>query len=290
MSESVPSEHAEPAWTPSFHLDAIAATRAADATSGADPTAVLIAALDLQAGLPGIRRMRHWAHAALAVGAGERALDIGSGTGSEVLEFARRVGSGGQAVGVEPNPAMLAVARARAAAAGTRCRFVEADAYHLPFADDSFDAVRCERVYQHLDDPAAATAEIARVLRPGGRVVLVDSDWHTAVLHPGDPGVVARITTAMLGAVPNAGSGRLLRGLLVAAGFEIDDMGSEAVIFDPATARPMFGEVGGSAVAAEVITEQERDELVAAIEAGIAAGDYHLSVTMFAVLARLPAR
>lgn len=282
------SEHEQPARTPSFHLDGIAAERGADATSGTDPMAVLIAALDVQAALPGIRRMRRWAHEALAVGSGERALDIGSGTGSEVLECARRAGPEGEAVGVEPNPAMLTVARERAAAAGVRCRFVEADAYRLPFDDDCFDAVRCERVYQHLDDPAAATAEIARVLRPGGRAMLVDSDWQTAILHPGDTAVVDRMTSAMLEATPNARSGRRLRGLLVAAGFDIDDMGSEAVIFDPATARPMFDEVGGSALARSVITEQERDELVATIEAGIEAGDYHLSVTMFAVLGHLP--
>lgn len=290
LSESVPSEPEQPARTPSFHLDAIAAARAADATAGADPMALLVAALDLQADLPGIRRMRHWAHGALAVGAGERALDIGSGTGSEVSEFARRVGPEGEAVGVEPNPAMLAVARERAAVAGARCRFVEADAYRLPFDDDYFDAVRSERVYQHLDDPAAATAEIARVLRPGGRVVLIDSDWQTAILHPGDPDVVARMIAAMLEATPDARSGRSLRGRLVAAGFEIDDMGSEAVIWNPAAARPMFDEVGGAALTREVITEQERDELVAAIEAGLAVGDYHLSVTMFAVLAHLPLR
>ncbi len=290
MSESVPSEDEQPARPPSFHLDAIAAARAADATSGADPMARLVAALDLQAALPGIRRMRHWAHAALAVGAGERALDIGSGTGSEVLEFARRVGPDGEAVGVEPNPATLAVARERAAVAGARCRFVEADAYRLPFDDDYFDAVRSERVYQHLDDPAAATAEIARVLRPAGRVVLIDSDWQTAILHPGDPDVVARMIAAILEATPNARSGRFLRGRLVAAGFEIDDMGSEAVIWDPAAARPMFDEAGGAALTREVITEQERDDLVAAIEAGVAVGDYHLSVTMFAVLGHLPIR
>ncbi|NUS94461.1 MAG: methyltransferase domain-containing protein [Nocardia sp.] len=278
------SEQEQPAWTPSFHLDAIAAER----TSGSAATALLVTALDLQAALPGIRRMRGWAHEALAVGPGERALDIGSGTGSEVLEFARRVGSGGAAVGVEPNPAMLAVARDRAAAAAIPCRFVEADAYRLPFGDDHFDAVRCERVYQHLDDPAAATAEIARVLRPGGRVVLIDSDWQTAILHPGDSGVVTRLVAAMLEATPNARSGRLLRGLLAGAGFEIDDMGSEAVIWDPAAARPMFDEVGGSALAREVITEQERAGLIAALEAGIAAGDYHLSVTIFAVLGHRP--
>ncbi|WP_459545127.1 methyltransferase domain-containing protein [Nocardia sp. X0981] len=256
--------------------------------SGADPMAVLVSVLDLQAALPGIQRMRRWAHEVLAAGPGERALDVGSGTGSEVLEFARRVGAGGEAVGVDPNPAMLTAARERAAAAGVPGRFVEGNAYHLPFDDDSFDVVRCERVYQHLDDPAAATAEIARVLRPGGRALLIDSDWQTAILHPGDPEVVGRMTAAMLEATPNAKSGRSLRGLLVAAGFEIDDMGSEAVIWDPTTVRPMFDQLGRSALARGVVTEQELTDLTARIDEGLAVGDYLLSVTMFAVLGHLP--
>ncbi|MBF6219323.1 methyltransferase domain-containing protein [Nocardia abscessus] len=246
--------------------------------------ALLVEILDLQAALPSIRRMRRWGHDALAVGPGERALDIGAGTGSEVLEFAERVGPDGEAVGVDPNPAMLAVAGARAEAAGVRARFVEGTAYRLPFPDDSFDAVRCERVYQHLDDPAAATAEIARVLRPGGRALLIDSDWHTAIAHPGDDDVVARLSEAMLTTTPNPKSGRRLRGLLTAAGFAIDDMGSEAVIWDPETIRPLFAQMTERAHSDGVITEQERRDLAAAMEDGIARGDYHLSVTMFAVL------
>ncbi len=249
--------------------------------------ALLVEILDLQAALPGIRRMRRWGHDALAVGPGERALDIGAGTGSEVLEFAERVGPDGEAVGVDPNPAMLAVAGARAEAAGVRARFVEGTAYRLPFPDDSFDAVRCERVYQHLDDPAAATAEIARVLRPGGRVLLIDSDWQTAIVHPGDEDVLARLSEAMLTTTPNPKSGRSLRGLLTAAGFAIDDVGSEAVIWDPETIRPLFAQMTERAHTDGVITDQERRDLAAAMEDGIARGDYHLSVTMFAVLGHL---
>ncbi|MGW0177785.1 methyltransferase domain-containing protein [Nocardia sp. NPDC003345] len=286
----MPSEHTvPPERTPSFHLDALAADRdEGPAPPGDDPMALLVTMLDLQAELPGIRRMREWGHRALAAGAGERVLDVGSGTGSEVVDLAARVGPDGAAVGVDPNPAMLAVARERAAAAGVRCRFVEGDVYRLPFDGETFDAVRCERVYQHLDDPDAATDEIARVLRPGGRVLLVDSDWQTAILHPGDTEVVARMTAAMLESTPNARSGRRLRGRLIGAGFEIDDMGSEAVIWDPVAVRPMFGQLGGSALATGVITGDEFGELVAGMDAAIATGDHHLSVTMFAVLAHLP--
>ncbi|WP_063049096.1 methyltransferase domain-containing protein [Nocardia arthritidis] len=275
----MPSE--PPPSIPSFHVNAIPD---ASRPNTDDPMAALVGILDLQAALPGIRRMRAWGHEVLAVQPGERALDIGAGTGTEVIELAGRVGPGGEAVGVDPNPAMLAIARGRAETADSRARFVEGTAYHLPFPDGYFDAVRCERVYQHLDDPAAATAEIARVLRPGGRALLIDSDWHTAIAHPGDDDVMARLSTSLLATTPNPKSGRSLRGLLTAAGFAIDDIGSEAVIWDPQTIRPLFAQMTERARADGVITEQERDDLAATMEAGIAKGDYHLSVTMFAVL------
>ncbi|BDU01608.1 methyltransferase domain-containing protein [Nocardia sputorum] len=278
----MPSESAPP--VPSFHENAIPD---ASRTTGDDPMAALVGILDLQAALPGIRRMRAWGHEVLHVQPGERALDIGAGTGTEVIELAGRVGPDGDAVGVDPNPAMIAIARGRAESADCRARFVEGTAYQLPFPDDYFDAVRCERVYQHLDDPAAATAEITRVLRPGGRVLLIDSDWHTVITHPGDPEVVARLTKAMLATTPNPASGRRLRGLLTAAGFVIDDMGSEAVIWNPETARPLFMQMIASATTGGAITEVEGRDLLAIMEAGIEKGDYHLSVTMFAVLGHL---
>ncbi|GAB2509556.1 methyltransferase domain-containing protein [Nocardia heshunensis] len=259
----------------SFHAEQIDSAQAA----------LLVGILDMQAELPAIRRLRAWAQTALALRPGDHALDIGSGTGSEVIEFADRVGSEGSAVGVDPNPAMLTIAGERAAAAGSAARFVEGSAYHLPFPDASIDGVRCERVYQHLDDPAAATAEITRVLRPGGRVVLIDSDWYTAITHPGDPETVRAMHGWQLSNSPNPASGRTLRGLLTAAGCTVDDMASETLLWNPETARPSFEHLGGAAVAAGAVTPEQFDRLLLDLDAGIARGDYHFSVTMFAVLA-----
>jgi SAM-dependent methyltransferase len=56
------------------------------------------------------------------------------------------------------------------------------DAHALPFTDDSFDATRSERVFQHLAEPAVALAEMRRVTRPGGRVVVTEPDWDTLVI------------------------------------------------------------------------------------------------------------
>lgn len=246
---------------------------------------ILVTILDLQAALPGIQRMRRWAHEVLAVTAGERALDIGSGTGSEVAHFAERVGPDGEAVGVDPNPVMVALARKRAEAAGSTARFVDGSVYQLPFPDGMFDAIRCERVYQHLDDPAAATAEIVRVLRPGGRVLLIDSDWYTAITHPGDPAVVRAMSEVMLADTSNPGSGRRLRGYLAAAGCVIDDIGSEAVIWDAVSGAGLFRHMTNQAVERGAVTAEQQERFHLDLEHGFATEDYHLSVTMFAVLA-----
>ncbi|MFF0490787.1 methyltransferase domain-containing protein [Nocardia sp. NPDC004068] len=242
--------------------------------------------LDVQDHVPGIRQLRDWSHAALDPRPGERVLDVGSGTGTEVLAAAARVGPTGTAVGVDPNPGMIELARARAA--GAAVSFVPGSAYRLPFPDHSFDAVRCERVYQHLEDPRRATAEIIRVLRPGGRVVLIDTDWHTAIVHPADPMILTALHDFLLAGIPNPAAGRRLRGLLAAAGCVVDGVTAAAGVWEPDQFRPPYAELSRRAVAAGVIDAAQRERFLAGLDAGIAAGDHHVAVTLVAVLAHRP--
>lgn len=249
----------------------------------------LIDVHDLQAALPGIRGLRRWAHDALAAAPGESALDVGSGTGSEAMAFADAVGPAGDAVGVEPDPHLLVSAQDRAAQNNSAARFVSGDAYGLPFGADTFDVALCERVYQHLTAPQRGAREIARVLKPGGRVVVMDSDWGTALLHPGDRTVVHEVIETLITNTTNPFSGRRLSGLLTEAGLVVDDIGSHALVQDASIgAGALVARISAMAVARRAITEEQRQHLLAELDAGARTGDIHLSVTMFAVLAHKP--
>ncbi|MFF0541660.1 methyltransferase domain-containing protein [Nocardia thailandica] len=246
----------------------------------------LVDAHDLALTAAGLQRLRQWTHGALALQPGERALDVGSGTGSEVFAFAEAVGPTGAAIGVEPDPRLLATAERKAATSGSSATFHTGDAYGLPFGPESFDAVLCEQVFQHLTAPARAAAEIARVLRPGGRTVVADADWATAIVHPGDPRVVRAVVDTLISATTNPLSGRRLPGLLTGAGLTVTDIGSAALIQDDAAgAGALVGRISSMAVQRGAITVAERDQLLADLTAGAARGDVHISVTLFAVLA-----
>jgi ArsR family transcriptional regulator len=106
-----------------------------------------------------------------------RFLDIGSGTGGLLELVAPRVDS---ALGVDASREMLALARGRLAERGLagRCAVRQADLYRLPLADEAFDAVALQMVLHYAEDPAAALAEAARVLKPGGVLVVVDLAAH----------------------------------------------------------------------------------------------------------------
>ena len=110
---------------------------------------------------------------------GDAVLDVGCGTGTLLIEAAKRVGSYGSAHGVDRSVEMLAYARRKAAAQGVTANFVEESADHLPYLDASFDVVLCTMMLHHL--PAsmqiATIVEMRRVLRPGGRIVIVDMQW-----------------------------------------------------------------------------------------------------------------
>ena len=123
------------------------------------------------------RRWRAAAAAAADLAAGDRALDCCTGTGDLAFALADRVTELGSVVGADFSEAMLERARAKGAERGgaaARVRFEVADTADLPFADDVFHAATVAFGVRNLDDLDRGLSEMARVVRPGGRVVVLE--------------------------------------------------------------------------------------------------------------------
>jgi demethylmenaquinone methyltransferase/2-methoxy-6-polyprenyl-1,4-benzoquinol methylase len=118
-------------------------------------------------------RWRRALVSAVAPEAGQRVLDVATGTGMVAAELLARADC--TVVGIDQSAAMLAGARQRFAAVGQgRVELIEGQAEALPFADESFDALTFTYLLRYVDDPGATVRELARVLRPGGRVASLE--------------------------------------------------------------------------------------------------------------------
>ncbi|GAB3930673.1 hypothetical protein GCM10029976_033040 [Kribbella albertanoniae] len=253
-------------------------TRAGEAHSDA---AGLAFVLDQMAQRPAVQTLKAWAAEQLAPITGETAVDVGSGTGEEVAAFAEL---GLRAIGVEPSAGLRAEAVRRWP--GSRLQFVDGVADRLPFADDSVDVLRCERVLQHVEDPAGAVREMARVLRPGGRIVLIDTDWQTLLVHPADPDVLRRMVDAVRSQSATPHSGRQLREQLVGAGLEITGETAATSLDPQADARQGFASLMRvQAQQSGAITAAEGEAFATRIAEAADRGAFHLSLTMYAVSA-----
>ncbi|WP_340646564.1 methyltransferase domain-containing protein [Phenylobacterium sp.] len=156
----------------------------------------------------------------LAPSPGERVLDVGVGPGLLALDLARLVGESGRMVGLDLAPAMVATATARLAAL-PQAEVRLGDATDLDLPDAAFDLAVSTQVYEYVADMPRALNELHRVLRPGGRALILDTDWRSIVWHSSDSARMDRMLACWDGHLVDPHLPAKLGPMLRAAGFEV---------------------------------------------------------------------
>jgi ubiquinone/menaquinone biosynthesis C-methylase UbiE len=227
--------------------------------------------------------------ALLDLQAGQRVLDVGCGTGDDARTMARRVAPGGGVVGVDGSQSMIAVARQRAEGCGLPVEFQVADAQQLPFADDSFDASRADRIFMHLETPAQALREMMRVTRPGGRILVYEVDFETVTVDLPDRGRTRKIVNAWCDSFRNGWLGRHIPALFREAGLHDVRITAATLWLRYPLAIQMIGPATVErACAAGALTPAEGEEWLRQLQQCYESGLLFCTLSGFLVVGRKP--
>ncbi len=242
---------------------------------------------------PDVIERRRRVRQALQLGPGERVLDIGCGPGFLTGELAADTGPNGWACGIDISEAMLEVARRRAAGEpyAAWVDFQEGDAAALPFPADTFDAAVATQVYEYVADVPRALRELYRVLRPGGRAVIVDTDWDSMIWHSGDHARTQEILTAWDQHLADPRLPRSLRPELQRAGFTVTrpEVLNVLNLDWDGYSHGLAGLIAAFVVGRHGITQDDANAWLEDLQRQGAAGSYFFSLDQYLFLATRPA-
>ena len=154
----------------------------------------------------------------LDVQSGATLLDVGCGAGNDVQDLARLVGPSGRVVGIDSSATMLLQARTRTAEAHLPVEFLQGDAYHLPFEENTFDGCLSSRVFKHLALPDRVLSEMVRVARPGACIVVAEADFDLIIVDIPDRTLARKMIHLACDRVRQGWMGRQLPKLFSSAG------------------------------------------------------------------------
>ena len=217
---------------------------------------------------------------------GHKVLDLGCGPGTDTIPLASWVGANGLVIGADYDEAMIAEARQRAEQVGVNARVVHqcVDATSLPFATDYFDSCRSERLFQHLNHPELALSEMIRVTKPGGWVIVLDTDWGSLSTDSDDTDIERRLTRFLAESfLHNGYSGRKLYRLfkqqnLADIEFEVFPIATPS--YAVAHQATQADRIEQKALKAGIITSEELKRWQAGLEQADAEGVYFCSVNL----------
>jgi ubiquinone/menaquinone biosynthesis C-methylase UbiE len=153
---------------------------------------------------------------------GDDVLDVGAGPGLLAGEIATLVGESGRVCGIDNSDSMLALASARLSQAATGpYELRSGNAEDVPYEDGTFDAVVSTQVLEYVADTSAVLSEIHRVLKPAGRLLVLDTDWDSIVWHSSDRTRMERILRVWEQHLADPHLPRTLGAALRRAGFDV---------------------------------------------------------------------
>jgi arsenite methyltransferase len=251
------------------------------------------ALLDPARSTPDVAEQRARTRAIVAPRTGERGLDIGCGFGLLACELARDVGTAGRVVGVDAVPDMIAACeeRARHDAVTGRTEFRQADAEALPFPAGSFDFVTAMQVYEYLADVERGLAEAYRVLKPRGRLAVLDTDWESCVWHSSDRDRTARVLKVWEQRFAHPHLPARLPELLRRTGFIVNSVTLIAVVNTEMTEQtysPSMIDVVARFVADRGISAEEAARWAEDVRIQATRGEYFFSLSRYLFLAERP--
>jgi ubiquinone/menaquinone biosynthesis C-methylase UbiE len=248
--------------------------------------------LERMYGSPAIVEQRVRTRAFLAIRPGERGLDIGCGPGFLLCEMAEQADTRLQ--GIDASADMVEAARRRIDGKNLSGKIDVAvgDAAHLDLPSSSFDFAAAVQVYLYVKDVERALAEAARVLKPGGRLVVVDTDWDSCVWLASDRERHRRIIDAWARQFAQPHLPPLLPRLIAAAGLTLEATESYPVLnlrYDRESFSGGIIESAPGIVARLGIDRGVADAWAADLRGRTGAGDYFFSVNRYLFRARRPA-
>ena len=175
--------------------------------------------LDMLDRIPKMKEVRHATYKAMDLAPGSHVLDVGCGHGTAAIEMARLVADHGKIEGVDISDGMIAEAKMRAPDV-SNVTFRTSNAYQLPYAANTFNATRMERVLLYVKDRERVISEMIRVTKRRGRVVVADVDFESTAIFSKNRLQTRKMTALIADACVHPASGRELPYLLRSAGLE----------------------------------------------------------------------
>ncbi len=226
----------------------------------------------------------------LAFKPGDRVLDVGSGPGHQAFELSSVVGSTGRIDGVDVARSAIGIARSRCAGL-SNVSFQLGDATDLPFEDAEFDAVMSSQVFEYLGNVRGALAEVSRVLKPGGRVLIHDTDWGALLWHSSDPDRMARIMEVWDRHLADPHLPRTLGRKITDAGFT--NVRAQPIVqvettYDPASVSAILMKFVVGYVVSQGVSQNDADGWAEDLRALGSSGDYVFSLNEYLFTADKP--